>query len=52
MERINAGTTPKCAALRAVAMTSMTSAQLPTSYLEDIPLEAECRIAESWGEAH
>ena len=38
--------------VRAVALASMTSAQLQTRYLGDIPLEAECNIAESWGEAH
>ena len=38
--------------VKAVALASMTSQQLQIQYLGDIPLEADCKIAESWGEAH
>ena len=38
--------------VRAVALASMTSEKLQKQYLGDIPLEADCNIAESWGEAH
>ena len=38
--------------VKAVAMASMTSEKLQKQYLGDIPLEADCNIAESWGEAH
>ncbi|KZR82854.1 DNA polymerase I, thermostable [Synechococcus sp. MIT S9504] len=38
--------------VKAVALASMTSEKLQNQYLGDIPLQAECNIAESWGEAH
>ncbi len=38
--------------VKAVALASMTSKKLQKQYLGDIPLEADCNIAESWGEAH
>ena len=38
--------------VKAVALASMTSEKLQKQYLGDIPLEADCNIAESWGEAH
>ena len=38
--------------VKAVALASMTSEKLQSLYLGDIPLEAECNIAESWGDAH
>jgi DNA polymerase I-like protein with 3'-5' exonuclease and polymerase domains len=38
--------------VKAIALASMTSQKLQNQYLGDIPLEADCKIAESWGEAH
>jgi DNA polymerase I-like protein with 3'-5' exonuclease and polymerase domains len=38
--------------VKAVALASMTSQELQNRFLGDIPLEAECNIAETWGEAH
>ena len=38
--------------VKAVAMHCMTSETLRKRYLGDIPLEADCSVAESWGEAH
>ena len=38
--------------VKAVALASMTSEKLQKQYLGDIPLEADCTIAENWGEAH
>ena len=38
--------------VKAVALHCMTSGKLQERYLGDIPLEADCNVAESWGEAH
>ena len=38
--------------VKAVALHCMTSGTLQERYLGDIPLEADCNVAESWGEAH
>ena len=38
--------------VKTVALTSMTSQKLQKEYLGDIPLEADCNVAETWGEAH
>ena len=38
--------------VKAVALQSMTSQKLQEQYLGDIPLQADCKIAETWGEAH
>ena len=38
--------------VKAVALHCMTSETLQERYLGDIPLEADCNVAESWGEAH
>ena len=38
--------------VREIAMASMTSQKLQKQYLGDIPLEADCNVAETWGEAH
>ena len=37
---------------REIALASMTSQKLQKQYLGDIPLEADCNVAETWGEAH
>ena len=38
--------------VREIALASMTSQKLQKQYLGDIPLEADCNVAETWGEAH
>jgi len=38
--------------VKATALASMTSQKLQEQYLGDIPLDADCNIAESWGDAH
>jgi DNA polymerase I-like protein with 3'-5' exonuclease and polymerase domains len=37
---------------KSVALAVMTSPRLQETYLGDIPLEAEAKVGESWGEAH
>jgi DNA polymerase I-like protein with 3'-5' exonuclease and polymerase domains len=38
--------------VKEVALSVMTSARLQEAYLGDIPLEAEAKVGDSWGEAH
>lgn len=38
--------------VREIALASMTSQKLQKQYLGDIPLEADCNVAETWGQAH
>ena len=38
--------------VREIALASMTSQKLQKQYLGDIPLEADCNVAETWGDAH
>ena len=38
--------------VKAVALEAMTSHKIRGRYLGDIPLEADCNVAESWGDAH
>ena len=38
--------------VKEIALASMTSQKLQKQYLGDIPLEADCNVAETWGEAH
>jgi len=38
--------------VKAVALKAMTSPKLRERYLGDIPLAADCNVAESWGDAH
>ena len=38
--------------VREIALASMTSKKLQKQYLGDIPLEADCNVAETWGDAH
>ena len=38
--------------VKVIALAAMTSKKLQKQYLGDIPLEADCNVAETWGEAH
>lgn len=38
--------------VKAIALAAMTSQKLQDQYLGDIPLEADCNVAETWGDAH
>ena len=38
--------------VKSVALAAMTSQKLQEQYLGDIPLEADCNVAETWGDAH
>ena len=38
--------------VKGIALEAMTSQKLREQYLGDIPLEADCNVAETWGDAH
>ena len=38
--------------VKEIALTKMTSQKLQKRYLGDIPLETDCKITETWGDAH